>query len=255
MAAARADGNRIAIHVRRLAFYLVLSFAVVSGGLTWWQVIDAPTLAARPDNPEVIAARRSMPRGAIFDAEGRLLASSRVVNGISRRTYVDPAFTHVIGYSSLRFAPPAWSTWDEIRSGLPRNAHDLVNYPRPSPPPAPDVTSQACRTSPRRSGADAGPSWPSTHEAVPCGMTSTPPSTPRDLRRPDTAAQALERIKAQPGKALVARDRQGPTRPAHHEGDHHAARWTTGDHAAPLSRQRARRRRASGDGFRVLETI
>ena len=85
----------IAVNARRLSLYLLLSFAIVSGGLSWWQVVDAQALASRQDNPEVVAARRTQPRGAIFDAQGRLLASSRLVDGISRRTYRDPAFSHV----------------------------------------------------------------------------------------------------------------------------------------------------------------
>ena len=93
----------IATNVRRLGFYLMLTFAVVSGSVVWWQVIEAPGLATRADNPEVIAARRSLLRGTIFDANGQVLASSEVIDGLSRRTYADPAFTHVIGYSSFRF--------------------------------------------------------------------------------------------------------------------------------------------------------
>ena len=60
----------IATNVRRLALYLVLAFAGVAGALTWWQLLDAQQLAARQDNPQVIAARRSLPRGSIFDARG-----------------------------------------------------------------------------------------------------------------------------------------------------------------------------------------
>ena len=90
-------------NIRRLAGYLLLAFAVVSGGITWWQVADAQQLAARSDNPQVIAARRSALRGTIFDSRGVALATSRVVSGLSRRTYVDTAFSHVIGYSSLRY--------------------------------------------------------------------------------------------------------------------------------------------------------
>lgn len=93
----------IATNVRRLGLYLMLSFAAVSASIVWWQVIEARSLSVRPDNPEVIAARRSLPRGTIFDATGQVLASSQVIDGLSRRTYADPAFTHVIGYASFRF--------------------------------------------------------------------------------------------------------------------------------------------------------
>jgi peptidoglycan glycosyltransferase len=120
----------IATNVRRLAVYLVLAFASVSGALVWWQVLDAQTLATRQDNPQVIATRRSLPRGSIFDVQGRLLASSVVTDGISRRTYTDPAFTHLIGYASLRFgATGVERAWDDLLTGRsdPNPLRDLLN--------------------------------------------------------------------------------------------------------------------------------
>ncbi len=93
----------IATNVRRLGLYLMLSFAIVSGSLVWWQVVQAQALATRADNPEVIAARRSLLRGTIFDATGQVLAQSELVEGVSTRLYTDPDFTHVIGYASFRF--------------------------------------------------------------------------------------------------------------------------------------------------------
>ena len=120
----------IATNIRRLAVYLVLAFASISGALVWWQVLDAQTLATRQDNPQVIATRRSLPRGSIFDSQGRLLASSVVVDGISRRTYTDPAFTHLLGYASLRFgATGVERAWDDLLTGRtdPNPLRDLVN--------------------------------------------------------------------------------------------------------------------------------
>jgi len=120
----------IATNIRRLSVYLVLAFASVSGALVWWQVLDAQALATRQDNPQVIAARRSLPRGSIFDAQGRLLASSQVVDGISRRTYTDPALTHLLGYASLRFgATGVERAWDDLLTGRtdPNPLRDLVN--------------------------------------------------------------------------------------------------------------------------------
>jgi peptidoglycan glycosyltransferase len=93
----------IATNVRRLGLYFMFAFAIVSASLVWWQVIEAPSLATRPDNPEVIAARRALLRGTIFDATGIPLATSQLVDGLSVRTYADTAFTHVIGYSSHRY--------------------------------------------------------------------------------------------------------------------------------------------------------
>jgi peptidoglycan glycosyltransferase len=120
----------IATNIRRLGLYLMLAFAVVSGSITWWQVIEAPNLAVRADNPEVIAARRSLPRGSIWDSQGRLLASSEVIDELSRRTYHDAAFTHVIGYSSLRFGS----------TGIERAYEDLL-VGRTDPNPIRDIVS------------------------------------------------------------------------------------------------------------------
>ena len=80
----------IATNVRRLGLYMMLAFAIVSGSIAYWQVFEAESLSARTDNPEIIAARRSLPRGTIFDAGGQVLASSEVIDGLSRRTYTDP---------------------------------------------------------------------------------------------------------------------------------------------------------------------
>ena len=120
----------IGVQARRLAVYLVLAFALVTVALGWWQVVDAPTLAARPDNPEVIEARRSMPRGSIFDVRGEVLASSQVVDGLSRRTYPDPALTHLIGFASLRFGTTGLErVWDDILTGQtdPNPVNDIVD--------------------------------------------------------------------------------------------------------------------------------
>ena len=120
----------IGANIRRLSVYLVLAFASVSGALTWWQVLDAQELASRPDNPQLIAAHQSMPRGSIFDARGQLLASSRVVGGVSRRTYQDQAFTNLIGYASLRFGTTGVEqAWDDLLIGRtdPNPLSDLLN--------------------------------------------------------------------------------------------------------------------------------
>jgi peptidoglycan glycosyltransferase len=120
----------VTTNIRRLGVYMLLSFAIVSGGLGWWQVVQAPMLAAREDNPEVLAARRSAPRGTIFDARGEVLASTQVADEIARRSYTDVAFTHLIGYASLRFgATGIESAWDDVLAGRadPNPVRDLVD--------------------------------------------------------------------------------------------------------------------------------
>jgi peptidoglycan glycosyltransferase len=208
----------IAVQARRLAVYLVLAFALVSLALSWWQVVDAPTLAARPDNPEVIVARRTMPRGSIFDAQGQLLASSQVVDGISRRTYTDPAFTHLIGYASLRFGTTGLErVWDDILIGQtdPNPVNDIVDDVLGRQPQPRDLTLTVDRRlqdfAGRQLGADIGAVVaidPRTGAIL--AMTSTPTFDATPISGdPSSAGRAMNQVRNQPGNALVARDRQG----------------------------------------------
>lgn len=208
----------IATNIRRLAAYLVLAFAVASVGLSWWQVVDAQTLAARPDNPEVIAVRRSALRGAIFDASGHLLASSQVIDGISRRTYVDPALSHVIGYASLRFGTTGVErAWDDLLTGRsdPNPLRDLVNDILARRPPPVDLTLTIDRRLQDFAAAQLGGDVGAVVAIDPrsgaiLAMTSTPTYDPTPISGdPDAAAAPMEQISAQPNNPLVDRARQG----------------------------------------------
>jgi len=208
----------ITTNVRRLAVYLVLAFAVASGGLTWWQVIDAQTLAARPDNPQVIAARRSALRGTIFDAQGVPLATSTVVDGISRRSYVDPVFSHVIGYASLRYGTTGVEReWDDLLTGRadPNPLRDVVNDILDRQAPPRDVTLTIDRRledfAAQQLGTDVGAVValdPSSGAIL--AMVSTPSFDPTSISGdPATAPEGMDAITAQPDNPLVDRARQG----------------------------------------------
>jgi peptidoglycan glycosyltransferase len=208
----------IAANIRRLAVYLLLAFAVTSGGLSWWQVVDASTLAARQDNPEVIAARRSALRGAIFDANGQLLASSQVIDGISRRTYTDPAFSHVIGYASLRFGTTGVErAWDDLLTGRsdPNPLRDLVNDILARQPPPSDLSLTIDRRLQDFAAAQLGTDVGVVVAIDPrsgaiLAMTSTPTFDPTPISGdPATAPGPMEQIGAQPNNPLVDRARQG----------------------------------------------
>ena len=208
----------IAVHARRLAVYLVLAFAIVTLTLSWWQVVDAPTLAARPDNPEVIAARRSMPRGSIFDVRGNVLASSQVVDGISRRTYPDDSFTHLIGFASLRFGTTGLErVWEDILIGQtdPNPVNDIVDDVLGRQPRPRDLTLTADQRlqdfAAAQLGSDIGAVVaidPRTGAVL--AMTSTPTFNATPISGdPALAGPAMNQIRNQPGNPLVARDRQG----------------------------------------------
>lgn len=208
----------IATNIRRLAVYLVLAFVVISGGLTWWQVIDAQTLAARQDNPQVIAARRSALRGSIFDANGRLLASSVVVDGIGRRTYTDAAFSHAIGYASLRFGTTGIErAWDDLLTGRadPNPLRDVVNDILARQPQPRDVTLTIDQRlqdfAAAQLGADVGAVValdPQTGAVL--AMTSSPTFDATPISGdPLTAAAPMAAITALANQPLVDRTRQG----------------------------------------------
>lgn len=91
-------------NIRRLGLFFLVAFAIIVGDVTYWQVIDASSLQARPDNPRLRLQAAVVRRGLIFDRNGALLAG-RIVDsqGFVHRTYADPSLSHVIGYDSPRY--------------------------------------------------------------------------------------------------------------------------------------------------------
>ena len=205
-------------NIRRLGGYLLLAFAVVSGGVTWWQVVDAQQLAARPDNPQVIAARRSALRGTIFDTRGVPLATSRVVSGLSRRTYVDPAFSHVIGYASLRYGTTGLeSAYDDLLTGRadPNPLRDVFDDIVGRQPEPKDLTLTidkrlqdfAARQLAGTAGAIVAID-PRTGAIL--AMTSAPTFNATPISGdPSTATAPMAALQANAGKPLIDRARQG----------------------------------------------
>jgi peptidoglycan glycosyltransferase len=91
-------------NIRRLGVFFLLAFAVILGGLTYWQVIDASTMQARSDNPRLQIQASEVRRGRIFDRNGIVLADRTIdKQGVVHRTYADPTLSPVIGYDSPRF--------------------------------------------------------------------------------------------------------------------------------------------------------
>jgi peptidoglycan glycosyltransferase len=208
----------IATNVRRLGLYLMLSFALVSGSIAWWQVIEAPALATRADNPEVIAARRTLLRGTIFDASGQVLASSQLVDGLSTRTYTDAAFTHVIGYSSLRFGSTGLErAWEDVLVGQtdPNPIRDLVSDILNRQPQPRDLTLTIDKRlqdfAAAELGADPGAVValdPISGEIL--AMVSVPSFDATAISgNPDAAQAPMDQLRNDPAEPLLARARQG----------------------------------------------
>ncbi|MGH2418535.1 MAG: peptidoglycan D,D-transpeptidase FtsI family protein [Candidatus Limnocylindria bacterium] len=208
----------IATNVRRLGLYLMLAFAIVSGSITWWQVIEAPRLAVRPDNPEVIAARRSLPRGSIFDATGQLLASSEVIDGLSRRTYADPAFTHVIGYATHLFGSTGVeAAYEDILVGQtdPNPIRDFIGDILSRQPQPRDLTLTVDRRlqdfAAAQLGADHGAVValdPRTGAVLALVSSPTFDATPIS-GDPDAARAPMDALRNDPAEPLIVRARQG----------------------------------------------
>ncbi len=208
----------IATNVRRLGFYLILAFALVSGSMVWWQVIEAPALAARSDNPEVIAARRSLLRGTIFDASGQVLASSSLVGDLSVRSYTDPAFTHVIGYSSLRFGSTGLErAYEDLLVGRadPNPLRDLLNDVLARTPQPRDLTLTIDRRlqdfAAAELGSDAGAVVaidPTTGAVLALVSIPTFDATPIS-GDPNAAQEPMDALRADPAQPLLPRARQG----------------------------------------------
>ena len=208
----------IATNVRRLGVYFMLAFAVVSGSIVWWQVVEADSLATRSDNPEVIAARRSLPRGTIFDSEGQLLASSEVIDGLSRRTYADPAFTHVIGYSSLRFGSTGLErAFEDILVGQtdPNPIRELVSDVLARQPQPRDLTLTIDQRLQDFAAAQLGAAIgavvaldPQTGEILAMVSMPTYDATPIS-GDPEAAQEPMDALRDDPAEPLLPRDRLG----------------------------------------------
>ncbi len=205
-------------NIRRLAGYLLLSFLIVTGGLTWWQVADARQLATRADNPQVIAAHRSALRGSIFDATGRVLATTAVTGGLARRTYTDPAFTHVIGYASLRYGTTGLErAYDDLLTGQTdpnplRGLLDDILARQPQPKDLSLTIDQRLQdfaaTQLKGVVGAVVAIDPSTGAILASVSTPTFDATPIS-GDPSTAVQPMTAIQANPDKPLVDRARQG----------------------------------------------
>ncbi|HEX5465789.1 MAG TPA: penicillin-binding protein 2 [Candidatus Limnocylindrales bacterium] len=106
--------------ILRLALALAVAYVGLGLGLSYWQVVQAPSLASDPGNPLVMAAAREAPRGEILDARGVVLAKDvRATDGSRRRTYPQPLAAPFLGYQSPIFGTAGLErAFDAQLSGL-----------------------------------------------------------------------------------------------------------------------------------------
>ena len=93
--------GRTVVHV---ALVLSIAFGTLAAAGGYWAVIRAPDLTRSPLDAAVIAAARTVPRGAIVDRDGEWLARNEDdANGELFRVYRNRAISHVVGYASPRY--------------------------------------------------------------------------------------------------------------------------------------------------------
>ncbi len=90
-------------NIRRLGVFFLVMFGVIVADVTYWQVIDASSMASRPDNHRMYVEAQEIRRGRIYDRNGVLLAGRRIGDdGLVHRFYTDPSLSTVIGYDDPR---------------------------------------------------------------------------------------------------------------------------------------------------------
>jgi peptidoglycan glycosyltransferase len=123
--------------IRRLAQFIYVGFALVAAGLLYWQVVRAPDLLARADNPRLVQAELRLRRGRLLDRYGTVLAHSEVKPGpgaledVVERRYPYGEAAHVVGYASLRYGTGgAEGAFDASLRGQPDFLGRLVHRPQ-----------------------------------------------------------------------------------------------------------------------------
>jgi cell division protein FtsW (lipid II flippase) len=87
-----------------LARELFIGFAIVAGGLIFWQIALAPFLNGREDNPRPVVAQLQIRRGRLLTADGVPVAQT-IINeqGLAERRYPYAGLSSVTGYYSIRY--------------------------------------------------------------------------------------------------------------------------------------------------------
>jgi peptidoglycan glycosyltransferase len=141
-----------------------------------------------------------------------------VVDGVSRRTYRDPAFTHVIGYSSLRFGSTGLErAYEDLLVGQtdPNPLRDIVNDILDRQPMPRDLSLTIDQRlqdfAAAELGGDAGAVValdPNTGAVLALVSTPTFDATPIS-GDPRAAQEAMDALRNDPAEPLLGRARQG----------------------------------------------
>ena len=101
----------------RLGLFFVVAYLLLSVLLVYWQVVRAPNLVNRPDDPRLYAEQQAVRRGAILDRRGTVLEKTTFADQTPTRTLFDPSLSLLIGYHSQQYD----------NSGLENAYNDYLN--------------------------------------------------------------------------------------------------------------------------------
>jgi peptidoglycan glycosyltransferase len=124
-------------NIQRLARSILLGFVVIAAGLLYWQIVRAPELAARDDNPRLVQSELRLRRGRLLDRHGEVLAYSDLVpdpiglGSTVQRRYLQLETSHVVGYYSLRYGTGgAEAAFDATLRGQLTSLDRLLHRPQ-----------------------------------------------------------------------------------------------------------------------------
>jgi len=90
--------------IMHVAIVLSIGFGTLAAALGYWGLVRAPELIRSPNDPAVVDAARTVPRGRILDRDGKVLArNEKDANGEFYRVYAGDAISQVVGYASRRY--------------------------------------------------------------------------------------------------------------------------------------------------------
>ncbi len=205
-------------NVVRVGLVLGLAFAIIAGGAAYWQVFQASSLSAAPDNPGVVSAVRNVVRGRILDRDGTVLATSKKdKNGEPYRVYADTSLSQLIGYASRQFGTSGLEhAYDSQLTGLTRGdpLRDLLKKFDADPYDPQDL--HLSISLPLQQAAIAGLGQdlgavvmlnPRTGEIL--AMASTPTYDASSVANPATASKAFGALRKNKQNPLLNRATQG----------------------------------------------
>jgi peptidoglycan glycosyltransferase len=123
----------ISTSIRKLTYVFISLFLALSGGLIYWQVVEADNVTSTIHNPRSCLSENNPVRGNIYDRNGVLLATSipspSSCGGGYIRHYTDPGLANVLGfYAPGYYSPPGVeSEYNDILNGSNMGSTALDN--------------------------------------------------------------------------------------------------------------------------------